>query len=542
MWGKRGLLRWQRGEGGPNLALQPLMPTVALRRPTPDRATLRSSLGAPRGVAGGIAVFLIVYLSWLAFRWLPGEQETDGDLFFLAIDGAAVYLAWRASQRCREAPRLRWFWLLMALALAGQMGGDLVTSIYDLGSNPIPFPSLADPPFLALYPFMFAALLCVPLARGTGAQRARVALDMAIVILGGTMVIWLFALEPAITEGGQSLGQTLVSIAYPIGDVVLLSGLAAVVLNWSPPAFRHSLILVGAGLLLFIVADIAYAHQVIHDEYTGGDPVDLFWMLAIALFALAAASQREAAGSAETARAKVMSEHRPSPVPFLALLVGGLSLLVAQSGNPFFPDVSLVLAALVLGMAVTVRQYLAQGETLHLQRELQGAHDQLAQLASLDSLTEIANRRAIDGILGHEVRRAQRYGRRLSVLFFDIDHFKRVNDRWGHPVGDQALKEFAAIAGAGLRPADALGRWGGEEFLAVLPETGRAEAMQTAERIRVEVERHRFSYENDARLTCSIGVSSYEDDVADPSTLLDRADAAMYAAKRSGRNRVAAAG
>lgn len=244
------------------------MTTAALQRPTLGPRT-PSATSAPRGVVIALAAFLGVYLGWLALRWPPGEQAPIGDLFFLVIDTAAVYLSWRASERCPPSSRPRWFWRLMALALAGQMGGDLVTFVYDVGPGPIPFPSLADAPYLALYPLMFAALLCVPLTRGAGTRQARIALlDMATVILGGAMVIWLFALEPAITEGGESLLQTLVSVAYPVGDVVLLAGLAAVWLHWSPPAFRQTLILVAAGLLLFIVADVAYAYAVLHDEYT----------------------------------------------------------------------------------------------------------------------------------------------------------------------------------------------------------------------------------------------------------------------------------
>ncbi len=495
---------------------------------------------APRPVAIGLAAFLCVYLGWLVSGWPPDARAPVGDLFFLVIDAAAVYLAWRASMRCPPSSRLRWFWRLMALALMGQLGGDLITFVYDVGPGPIPFPSLADPSYLALYPFMLAALLCVPLARGSGSRQGRIALlDMATVVLGGAMVIWLFALEPTLTEGGQSLLQTLVSVAYPVGDIVLVAGLAAVWLSWSPPAFRRTLALVAAGLLLFIVADVAYAYLVLHDEYASGDPIDLFWILALVLFAFAAASQPTVApDGAVVAPVAAARGRRPSPMPFVALVVGGLSLLVAQWGNPFFPDISLVLAALLLGWLVIARQFLSQRETFRLQGELQGAHDQLAKLASLDSLTEIANRRAIGTIIEHEAHRAQRYSRHLSILFLDIDRFKEVNDRAGHATGDRALREFAAAIGAELRPADVLGRWGGEEFIAVLPETGREEALLAAERIRAAVEGHRFGYEEDARLTCSIGVSSYPTDALGPAALVEAADRAMYRAKQAGRNRV----
>ncbi len=483
----------------------------------------------------GIAVFLAAYLSWQALHWLPGDREVIGDLFFVTLGGLAIYLSWRASRRCPKSSPLRWFWLFIALALTGQAGGDLITLLYDVRAEPIPFPSLADFPYLSLYVFMFAALLSVPLERGSRVRRATVALDMGTVILGGSMIILLLALEPAITEGGQSAVQAVISAAYPVGDIVLLAGLSAVLLHWNPPAFRRPLALVTAGILLFIIADIAYADAVLRDAYTGGDPIDIFWFLALVLLALGAAEQRPV--EPETGSpALVEDERRPTVIPLLALLVGGASVLATQWGNPFFPDIVLVLAALMLGALVTSRQFFSQRETLRLQRELQIAHDQLSQLANRDSLTELANRRAVGAILANEIRRAQRYDRHLSILFIDIDHFKEVNDRDGHAAGDRVLREFSAVVGGALRPTDVLSRWGGEEFLALLPEAGAVEALRTAERIRAVVEESRLPHEWDESITCSIGIASYPADALEAQALIERSDEAMYSAKQSGRN------
>jgi diguanylate cyclase (GGDEF)-like protein len=136
---------------------------------------------------------------------------------------------------------------------------------------------------------------------------------------------------------------------------------------------------------------------------------------------------------------------------------------------------------------------------------------------------------------------ALRYQRPLSVIMFDIDHFKAVNDTFGHAVGDQILKQVADIASVELRNADVIGRYGGEEFVVVLPMTNVQQACLVAERIRVGVEALRVPTEKgDAKVTLSIGIVEMTGDEQSDSieNLTRRADEAMYAAKQEGRNRI----
>lgn len=174
-----------------------------------------------------------------------------------------------------------------------------------------------------------------------------------------------------------------------------------------------------------------------------------------------------------------------------------------------------------------------------LQAELRKARDELTRLASHDPLTAIANRRSLDERLAEELGRGKRYGRPFSLFFIDIDRFKQINDEFGHEVGDAALQEFAAVLSKSLRPADLPSRWGGEEFVVLLPETGPDAARMAAERVRDAVEGHSFGFEDGGSLTCSIGVSSFPNDGEDARALLRVADNALYEAKRRGRNRVA---
>jgi diguanylate cyclase (GGDEF)-like protein len=155
--------------------------------------------------------------------------------------------------------------------------------------------------------------------------------------------------------------------------------------------------------------------------------------------------------------------------------------------------------------------------------------------ANTDELTGLANRRHGEHALEMEVERAERYARPLSVLLFDVDFFKAVNDAYGHAVGDRVLATVRELLSDRLRPSDLLARWGGEEFLIIAPEMRENEATRLAERLRALVEQHDFG--TGWRLTASFGVAErFARESA--AELVRRADEAMYAAKRDGRNTV----
>lgn len=168
--------------------------------------------------------------------------------------------------------------------------------------------------------------------------------------------------------------------------------------------------------------------------------------------------------------------------------------------------------------------------------ELEDANSELKRIARIDKLTQINNRLKLDEVLQYELSRSTRYGMDLSVLMLDIDHFKDVNDRFGHLVGDIVLIEIGNILKNNVRESDTVGRWGGEEFLIILPHTKLANALAVAEKIRAAVEKTLFPEAK--RITCSIGAATFRKD-DDQDKLVFRADMALYDAKNSGRNRVA---
>lgn len=173
---------------------------------------------------------------------------------------------------------------------------------------------------------------------------------------------------------------------------------------------------------------------------------------------------------------------------------------------------------------------------------LQKANARLEALATTDHLTGLPNHRTLVAALDAETARARREGGPCALLFLDIDHFKSVNDTHGHSVGDAVLAEFAACVRACLREDDILGRWGGEEFLVLLPGRDAEEALWIGERVRAAVADHRLAAKEGLSMTCSIGAVACPPQEAVRHSLVEAADQALYAAKRLGRNQVRAAG
>lgn len=167
--------------------------------------------------------------------------------------------------------------------------------------------------------------------------------------------------------------------------------------------------------------------------------------------------------------------------------------------------------------------------------ELLDVFSNLNEMASTDKLTGISNRQQVEQQLLNEILRAERYGIPLAMIMFDIDHFKKVNDTFGHEAGDKVLQDIVFLVERTIRAIDHFGRWGGEEFIVILPETDLAGAQAAAEKIRRVVSEHAFSVAG--QITVSLGVASWSKDQT-IDTLFRQVDKALYKAKESGRNRV----
>jgi diguanylate cyclase (GGDEF)-like protein/PAS domain S-box-containing protein len=167
------------------------------------------------------------------------------------------------------------------------------------------------------------------------------------------------------------------------------------------------------------------------------------------------------------------------------------------------------------------------------------AEEELLRMASTDPLTGAYNRRAFSQLAEREALRANRYHHSLSLLMLDVDHFKRLNDAYGHSAGDKVLQRITALCGNTLRNVDIFGRWGGEEFVALLPETDIEGAAIIGERLRKLINDSVLTFkDHKINFTVSVGIVQYKDGETQLDSPLSRADSAVYDAKKAGRNRI----
>ena len=226
----------------------------------------------------------------------------------------------------------------------------------------------------------------------------------------------------------------------------------------------------------------------------------------------------------------------------IGLGMASMATLHPDSYPPHIELIHFVLVATILPVVSMLGAQLGNiRQRLRLQRnELEQALERIRELATRDDLTGLYNRRYMQERLTQQINEVQRSGGRFSLCMADLDHFKRINDTHGHGIGDLVLRQFADIARTCLRESDTLARWGGEEFLVLLPDTGTGQAAQSMERLRTAVaEQCALPEVPDLKVTFSAGVTEYRSgETAEQA--VERADRALYRAKAEGRNRVVA--
>lgn len=227
----------------------------------------------------------------------------------------------------------------------------------------------------------------------------------------------------------------------------------------------------------------------------------------------------------------------------LAILLASVNLvmLVGEVGGDILFNTNFFLIGLsVLALTLGALMQHQQRRAFLLEREAEAARQELDRLATTDDLTGLANRRHFFALTTREIDRSQRYGHALSVLMLEVDHFKRINDRYGQEIGDEVLRRLGETLRGTLRDSDILARMGGEEFAILLPETKLIIAHEVAERLRAAAAEIRLPLARDLALsfTISIGVTQLNAAETGIRAPLKRADAALHAAKNKGRNRI----
>ena len=474
---------------------------------------------------------------------IPREQATwiAPVLSALGTFGAIIGIALRGQRW--TIGRVDWFTALLGIGCAAMVGGLIVTLGSTLVSSPpIPWPTPTDLMRLVVYPIAFTVIFAMPTRSAPSTARARIVFDGVMVVAAIASISWYLVAGPRTTDPRISVSVILFANLIPLLDVLALSSLLFVAIHLQGPSYRPVVALFSLAILVFALGDGLYGAQLVSGVTKPSPGVIFAWCVAWMIGALGARAWRYAAPE-EPRVARNFESARSLPLwsmvlPYgLVVLLGSFAYLVGDTFSLAPPIVGVDVGFGVVLLIVLVRQALVEIEIRRLDQDLLAANRRLAALSNTDPLTDLPNHRALVELIDREIERARRFGRTLGLVFCDLDHFKEVNDTAGHAVGNVVLREFGDLVRRRIRGNDVIGRWGGEEFLVVLPESDLASAGRLAERLRSAVEANQFSGIS-FQLTCSMGIAVYPHNGPTAAALIDAADRAMYLAKALGRNQI----
>jgi diguanylate cyclase (GGDEF)-like protein/putative nucleotidyltransferase with HDIG domain len=474
------------------------------------------------------ALVATVYVAAFLAASLVLPQESTGatilvDIVYVLPCFVAVPLLVVAARRTHTC---RCFWYLTAASVTAELLGDATWAVYGLLLGRAPLPSPGDVFYLAAPLLVIAAALTAcPLSP----RRWRDLPDLGIPFAAVVYVVYEFTIRPQLAGGVDA--ATLVSVTECAAEV--LAGLVFTVLLSGYRNVATSVKLIYASVVAQAVSYPVYAYAVAVHGWHATNWVYTGWQLARVLVILGALV-RVRRGEPD---AKPAANQRDVHV---WMITGGLALVLATFTVRFHQgrlDAEAPYVALAAITIALVRLHQALSQRGRLAVDLRAALAVQERLASTDPLTEIVNRRAFDRLLPQVITDADRSGSAVGLASIDLDYFKRVNDGYGHPAGDETLRQVTARLHRAVRPGDMLARMGGEEFALLAPGIQPDDLVRLAERCRVAISADPFTIDGQMiHLTASVGAAAYPDDAQSTDELAQVADRALYEAKRRGRN------
>jgi len=468
------------------------------------------------------------------------------DLLYSLVGAASVVAIVVGVRLHRPAYRAPWF-----LFAAGQLSlvvGDALYTMYDLYLDAPPFPSVADVFYLGAYPLLAAGLWTLIRHRIPGRDVSS-AIDAAIVATGIGILAWAYLVTPYADDPSLTILEKTVSVAYPLADVMLL---AFVVRLFAGPGIRNAAFhLIGASVVLTLIADAWYAVAVLGDAYAAGDPIDAAWLLAYVCWAAAAlhpsmkeVSQRSPQPEASLPRRRLVL------LAAVALIAPAILALQAASDQPIqAPLIAggsaalfLLVVARISGLAREVQSKVleldAKGKGLREALDSREAlEEQLRHQAFHDPLTKLPNRWLFADRLDHEIAVQARERDGVGVMFIDLDDFKHVNDSLGHAAGDQLLVAVAERLRSCLRGRDTAARFGGDEFAVLVSGVQDEATLEVLAARVVSIFDRPFNLgESEFFVRCSLG-ASFGGEGTNAGELVRSADVAMYVSKAERKHR-----
>lgn len=479
--------------------------------------------------AGAAGWFLVVGTVvavgyYLLPRWGAGPTRGTAlaqGLLFTAVSaagGAAVVVAVVVRRPPRPLP-----WLLLALSQLSCVIADGIYYVQNRVQYTDVFPTLADPFYLLQYPLLGWALV-IFVRRRTPGWHISTLIDAAVIAIGVGVLGWVYLIEPLTATPDVTFSAKVVSVAYPIMDLLVFAIAVRLVMGTGARPLTFYLLI--ASLLVMLVADVSYALQIESGRWRDGTGVDALWLVEYLLLGAAALhpcmrrlDERASVAPPEATVARLVALA-------LACLAGPTALLIQYLRGAPTHIIMVALACAALSLLVLAHA----GELIATQQ----------RIAVVDALTGLYSRRHFTDVLRRRAERPFRARGSLGVLLVDADHFKRINDAYGHSAGDLVLCHLADRLRAACRPNDLVSRYGGEEFAILLIEADEAVASQVAERIRRVLATAPPTLVDGTAidLTVSIGAAVASAEQTDVDEIVQSADRALYDAKRGGRDRM----
>jgi diguanylate cyclase (GGDEF)-like protein len=467
-------------------------------------------------VVAAIAVSLAALIGWLLGGWT--HQLSRDESVLLLLTALAVMSVGRAAAAAQG--RIRFAWLTLMVGLLGWAAGGAIWVWFEVNAQSKPFPSAADVGFIVLPVCAILALMMFPTTDGP--HRARYLLDGFLVSGSLFVIAWVLLIDRIRDIVAADRLGIVVSLAYPIFDLVALT-IAAALLSRIRSDQRMTVTLLTLGLMAMWFSRGAFIYLAAEQRVGGDYATDVGWVVGLLLITVAAAIDR---GEDQPDKADVTGPGWASIwLPYGLLAVAALGAFLLPSSS--LRDGPVVVVAAMLVVAVLARQFLAFGENRRL---LAAAAEQSLR----DPLTGVANRALLDYRLEQAMRRRESQGTWVGVSTLDVDDFKLLNDTLGHPVGDALLVDIGRRLIETVGTAGTVARLGGDEF-AVVTEGTVEHARQVDQQVYGIFTEPFVIDTHELFMNASVGLAlaDPDDQKLSAEDVLKLADLAMYAGKRS---------
>lgn len=505
-------------------------------------------------------LFFIFYSAIYYIFLLLGSADTKrlaSDILSpLGMISSLIIMGFSIRRMTKGTEKKAWTFFFISIALSSIASVAWRVNDIRFWGPPTMNTSMFDVLYFLAPVFLFVGIIAY-LYRQSLSLSIQNVIDLSIAVIVAFILEWKYFLSPIVESTGYTLFEIVVKLFFPVTSMVCSLGFIFFIMTLRKVA-PISLILtyVTFSTIVWNAANQIYTFKYIGNTYTSGSLVDPLWPISGLAFAIAC--YLTSVKSITTFFQTKLSGAFPIQTLFTYLLVVVfVGFVVSQSTlNSLVIGMILTLCLMIVRQVVSIldnnsllRSLENTNQELNHHKEvlekamtqLQQAHQEAEQQAKTDFLTSLYNRRYINRILECLFQNASHNGQPFCVVLLDLDHFKMINDRYGHDFGDQVLVEIADLLRKNVRTQDTIGRYGGEEFIILLPDTYVNEYKQVAERIRVSIAEHKITTKNDTnvRVSASIGITQWRKN-DDLHSIIVRADHSLYNAKGQGRNRVVA--